>query len=60
MKLMGHSTVTVSQRYLHPSPETMERAVSRLDPYNTVNVRGVGTKSGTVDVTGLSDNSQVV
>jgi hypothetical protein len=27
MKLMGHSRVTVSQKYVHPSPEAMERAV---------------------------------
>jgi len=60
MKLMGHSTVTVSQRYVHPSPETVERAVSHMEAYNSVNVRGVGTKSGTMDVTELSDNSQVI
>ncbi len=30
MRLMGHSTVTVSQRYVHPTPETMERAVERM------------------------------
>jgi integrase len=30
MKLMGHSTVTVSQRYVHPSPEGIERAMERL------------------------------
>jgi integrase len=30
MKLMGHSTVTVSERYVHPSPESVERAVERL------------------------------
>src|SRR5580658_1184529 len=26
MRLMGHSTVTVSQRYVHPSPESLELA----------------------------------
>lgn len=26
MRIMGHSTITVSQRYVHPTPETMERA----------------------------------
>jgi site-specific recombinase XerD len=26
MRLMGHSTVTVSQRYVHPSPEALELA----------------------------------
>jgi hypothetical protein len=35
MKLMGHSTVTVSQRYVHPSPDWMERAVGRMDTLDT-------------------------
>jgi integrase len=30
MKLMGHSTVTVSQQYLHPTPEFVERALDRF------------------------------
>jgi len=34
MKLMGHSTITVSQRYVHPSPESTERAVGRMDALN--------------------------
>jgi hypothetical protein len=34
MRLMGHSSVTVSQKYVHPSPEAMERAVQRLDQMN--------------------------
>jgi integrase len=34
MRLMGHSTVTVSQRYVHPTPEAMENAVSRMEAYN--------------------------
>ena len=34
MKLMGHSSVTVSQKYVHPSPEAMERAVERLEALN--------------------------
>ena len=34
MRLMGHSRVTVSQKYVHPSPETMERAVQRLQALN--------------------------
>ena len=28
---MGHSSVTVSQRYVHPVPETMERAIERME-----------------------------
>jgi integrase len=34
MRLMGHSSVTVSQRYVHPTPETLERAVDRLQAMN--------------------------
>ena len=34
MKLMGHSTVTVSQRYVHPSPEAVELAFERLTAMN--------------------------
>jgi len=30
MKLMGHSTVTVSQRYVHPSTDALERAIGKL------------------------------
>jgi integrase len=35
MRLMGHSSVTVSQRYVHPTPEAMERAVEKLQAMNT-------------------------
>ena len=31
MRIAGHSTVTISQRYVHPSPETLERAFERLE-----------------------------
>jgi integrase len=34
MRLMGHSSVTVSQKYVHPTPEAMERAVERLQSMN--------------------------
>jgi integrase len=34
MKAMGHSTVVVSQKYVHPTPEAMERAFERLDAAN--------------------------
>jgi hypothetical protein len=34
MRLMGHSSVTVSQRYVHPTPEALERAVERLEGLN--------------------------
>ena len=34
MKLAGHSSVTVSQRYVHPTPEAVERAFDRLEALN--------------------------
>jgi hypothetical protein len=34
MRLMGHSSVTISQRYVHPTPEALERAVERLEALN--------------------------
>ncbi len=34
MRIAGHSSVTVSQRYVHPSPEALERAFERLDAMN--------------------------
>lgn len=35
MKIAGHSSVTVSQRYVHPTPEAVERAFQRLETLNT-------------------------
>ena len=34
MRLKGHSSVTVSQRYVHPTPEALERAVEMLEGLN--------------------------
>ncbi len=47
MRIAGHSSIVVSQRYVHPSPEAMERAIERLEAANGVQVRGVGTDLGT-------------
>jgi integrase len=35
MKLAGHGSVVVSQRYVHPTPQAMEHAVARLDAMNS-------------------------
>ena len=35
MRVAGHSSVTVSQKYVHPSPESFERAFERLEAMNT-------------------------
>jgi integrase len=34
MKAMAHSSVTISQRYVHPTPEAMERVWTRLNDLN--------------------------
>ena len=34
MRIMGHSTVVVSQQYVHPTPESLERAFQRLELMN--------------------------
>jgi len=34
MKIAGHSSITISQRYVHPSPESLERAFERLEAFN--------------------------
>ena len=30
MRIAGHSSIVVSQRYIHPTPEAAERAFERL------------------------------
>lgn len=40
MKIAGHSSVTVSQRYVHPSPDSLERAFERLDALNAAKREG--------------------
>jgi integrase len=32
-EIAGHASVTTSQRYVHPVPETIQRAVARLEQY---------------------------
>jgi hypothetical protein len=44
MKIAGHSTVAISQRYVHPTPETVEAAFERLE---NMNKRAEGALKGT-------------
>jgi integrase len=41
MKLAGHSSITMLQRYVHPTPEAMERAMERLDSVNQEALEGL-------------------
>jgi hypothetical protein len=36
MRIAGHSSVTVSERYVHPSPESLERSFEKLENLNSV------------------------
>jgi len=38
--LRGHSSITVSQRYVHPIPEALQRAVDGLEAMATVGLSG--------------------
>lgn len=49
MKIAGHSSVTVSQRYVHPSPDALGRAFERLEAYNATGKREAATIPATVD-----------
>jgi integrase len=47
MRIAGHSSITISQRYVHPSPESVERAFEKLDVSNQPPPRkGVGIELG--------------
>jgi integrase len=47
MKIAGHSSITISQRYVHPSPESVERAFEKLEVSNQLPPRiGVGIELG--------------
>jgi integrase len=54
MKLMGHSSVTVSQRYVHPSPESVENAVGRMEALGESRMFKVGIPAGIPDNSGSS------
>lgn len=36
MKIMGHSSITISEKYVHPTPDLMERAFESLDAMNEI------------------------
>jgi integrase len=56
MRLAGHSSVTVSQRYVHPTPQAMENAVAKLDNMNARSLESISVdlagrvRSGSTDV----------
>jgi integrase len=60
MRIAGHSTVTVSQRYVHPSAEAQERAFERLEALNdTMNRKALG-KPTVQEVTTISTTPAIL
>ena len=47
MKLMGHSSIVVSQRYVHPSTDAMQRAIKGLESGAGLVHKPVSAVSGT-------------
>jgi integrase len=45
-KVAGHSTITISQRYVHPTEERIEDAFSRLERYNAKKAEELELKTG--------------
>ena len=59
MRIAGHSSVTISQKYVHPTPESIERAFERLQ---ALQKERVGTNLGTapeIDRIGSGSNLPV-
>jgi integrase len=48
MRIAGHSSVTVSQRYVHPSSEAIQRAFERLEAFNGGALEGVVRSPGSL------------
>jgi integrase len=54
MRLMGHSSIVISQKYVHPTPEHVERAMARKEVMDKL-MRG---ESGEVDPTRITTGGQ--
>jgi hypothetical protein len=44
MRIAGHSSITVSQKYVHPTPESLERAFEKLEAFNEPEKKRGGTE----------------
>jgi hypothetical protein len=57
MRIAGHSSITISQRYVHPSPESVERAFEKLEVSNQPPRRmGPGIELGIAGKNGVRQN----
>ena len=53
MRIAGHSSVTVSQRYVHPTPESLERAFERLEDLNAQKFEDAASEQVSRNVVGI-------
>ena len=53
MRIAGHSRVTVSQRYVHPTPQSLERAFERLEDLNVRKFQGEESEQQSRNVVGI-------
>lgn len=53
MRIAGHSSVTASQRYVHPTRESLERAFDRLQILNVGEVGAIEAEASAVAVGGV-------
>jgi integrase len=53
MRIAGHSSVTVSQRYVHPTPESLEQAFKRLEDLNAQKFQEAATEQVSRNVVGI-------
>jgi hypothetical protein len=61
MKIAGHSSITISQRYVHPSPESVERAFEKLEVSHQLPSRkGVGIEMGIVSKDAVRQNRRKI
>jgi integrase len=58
MRLMGHSSITVSQRYVHPTPATLENAVLALEKQQLTVAAEIESEAAlTTDITKSNENA---
>ena len=57
-KVAGHSSVTISERYIHPTPEGQERALERFANLNQTAVEMGNTNKGSLQIPLHSENDR--
>jgi len=60
MRIAGHSSVIISQKYVHPMPEAMERAFEKLEAFNSGFKRSGGHTEDTPTQETETEAAQVV